>query len=90
MKSVAIVIVLALVQYLWFTLRVGAGRPKHGIDAPRTSGDEAWERKFRVQQNTLEQLMLFIPAIVLFGFYPRLLLDSIHVGVGELLTRLGV
>ena len=69
MKSVAIVIVLALVQYLWFTVRVGAGRPKHGINAPRTSGDEAWERKFRVQQNTLEQLMLFIPAIVLFGYY---------------------
>jgi NADH-quinone oxidoreductase subunit M len=28
--------------------------------------------------------------LILFGFYPRLLLDSIHVGVGELLSRLGV
>jgi NADH-quinone oxidoreductase subunit M len=27
--------------------------------------------------------------LILFGFYPRLLLDSIHVGVGEFLTRLG-
>jgi uncharacterized MAPEG superfamily protein len=70
MESVAIIILLALVQYLWFTVRVGAGRPKHGVDAPRTSGDEeAWERKFRVQQNTMEQLVLFIPAIVLFGVY---------------------
>jgi NADH-quinone oxidoreductase subunit M len=28
--------------------------------------------------------------LILFGFYPRLLLDSIHVGVGEFLMRLGV
>lgn len=69
MESVAIVILLALAQYLWFTVRVGAGRPKHGIDAPRTSGDENWERMFRVQQNTLEQLAVFLPAIVLFGVY---------------------
>lgn len=69
MESVAVIVLLALVQYLWFTLRVGAGRSKHGVNAPRTSGDETWERKFRVQQNTLEQLTLFIPAIALFGFY---------------------
>lgn len=69
MESVTIVILLALVQYVWFTVRVGAGRPKHGIAAPRTSGSEAWERMFRVQQNTMEQLVVFIPAIVLFGMY---------------------
>ena len=32
-------------------------------------GNEAWERLYRVQQNTLEQLVVFIPALVLFGVY---------------------
>ena len=34
-----------------------------------TTGDPNFERHFRVQQNTLEQLAIFIPAIWLFGFY---------------------
>jgi uncharacterized membrane protein YecN with MAPEG domain len=69
MEYTALVLLAALGQYLYFTIRVGAGRPKYGIDAPRTSGNEAWERLFRVQQNTLEQLIVFIPALLLFGFY---------------------
>lgn len=69
MKFAAIVILVALLQYLYFTLRVGAGRAKYGVQAPDTSGNEAWERLFRVQQNTLEQLVIFIPAMALFGMY---------------------
>ena len=69
MEYTALVLLAALGQYLYFTMRVGAGRPKYGVDAPKTSGDEAWERLFRVQQNTLEQLIVFIPALLLFGFY---------------------
>lgn len=69
MESIAIVVMLALVQYLWFTLRVGAGRPKYGVEAPHTSGNETWERMFRVQQNTLEQLVVFIPAVLMFGAF---------------------
>ena len=69
MEYTALVLLAALGQYLFFTLRVGAARPKYGIDAPRTSGDEAWERLFRVQQNTLEQLIVFIPALLLFAYY---------------------
>jgi uncharacterized membrane protein YecN with MAPEG domain len=69
MKFAAIVILVALLQYLYFTLRVGAGRAKYGVQAPDTSGNEAWERLFRVQQNTLEQLIVFIPALALFSMY---------------------
>jgi uncharacterized membrane protein YecN with MAPEG domain len=69
MEYTALVLLAALGQYLYFTVRVGAARGKYGIDAPRTSGDETWERLFRVQQNTLEQLIVFIPALVLFGLY---------------------
>jgi uncharacterized MAPEG superfamily protein len=69
MEYMALVLLAALVQYLYFSMRVGAARGKYGIDAPRTSGDENWERLFRLQQNTLEQLIVFIPALLLFGNY---------------------
>jgi uncharacterized MAPEG superfamily protein len=69
MEYTALVVLLALVQFTWFTLRVGAARSKYGVTAPKTSGNENWERLFRVQQNTMEQLVLFIPTMLIFSFY---------------------
>jgi len=69
MEYTAAIVLLALAQYLFFTLRVGAARTRYGVEAPHTSGHEVWERLFRVQQNTLEQLIVFIPAMVMFGLY---------------------
>lgn len=69
MEYTALVIVVALAQYLFFTFRVGAARGKFGINAPSTAGDENWERLFRVQQNTMEQLIIFIPSMVVFSAY---------------------
>lgn len=69
MEKTVLVILLALVQYTWFSLRVGIARPKYGVNAPKTTGDENWERLFRVQQNTLEQLALFVPGMLAFAFY---------------------
>jgi hypothetical protein len=69
MEYTALVIVVALAQYLFFTFRVGAARGKFGINAPSTTGDENWERLFRVQQNTMEQLIIFIPSMVVFSAY---------------------
>ena len=69
MEKTVLVVLLALVQYTWFSLRVGIARPKYGVNAPKTTGDENWERLFRVQQNTLEQLVLFIPGMLAFAFY---------------------
>lgn len=53
--SIAIILI-ALLQYLTFTFRVGLSRGKYTVRVPKTNGDEQWERIFRVQQNTLEQL----------------------------------
>jgi glutathione S-transferase len=69
MNNVYFLILLALVQYIFLTWRVGSARVKYGIDAPRTTGNDAFERVFRVQQNTLEQLMVFIPGILLFAHF---------------------
>lgn len=69
MEIPAVFVLLALFQYVGFTLRVGAGRARYKVDAPRTTGEEAWERLFRIQQNTLEQLVVFIPGMVLFAHF---------------------
>ena len=69
MKYTALIVILALVQYTWFSIRVGSARGKYGVEAPATSGNENWERLFRVQMNTLEQLIVFIPLIFIFSIY---------------------
>ncbi|HTY48458.1 MAG TPA: MAPEG family protein, partial [Steroidobacteraceae bacterium] len=44
-------------------------RGKYGVHAPAITGHPVFERTFRVQQNTLELLIIFVPAIALFGTY---------------------
>ena len=67
MEAVTIVLVLALMQFYWFGLEVGRMRGKHQVKAPSITGAPEFERMFRVQQNTLEQLVMFIPALWLFA-----------------------
>ncbi len=69
MEVIAIVTVLALIQYFIFSFDVGKARVKYGVSAPSTSGNPDFERAFRVQQNTLEQLIQFLPALWIFGYY---------------------
>jgi uncharacterized membrane protein YecN with MAPEG domain len=69
MPYATLIVLLALIQYVWFTMRVGMARGKYKVDAPACAGNEIFERLFRVQQNTLEQLIVFIPATFAFAFY---------------------
>ena len=69
MKYAALIILIALAQYLFFTGLVGLKRGKLGVKAPQTSGHDVWERMFRVQQNTMEQLVIFIPSMIAFSMY---------------------
>jgi glutathione S-transferase len=69
MELVAIVIALALMQYVAFGMLVGRARIKYGVKAPATSGHEVFERYFRVHQNTLELMTAFAPSVWLFGTY---------------------
>lgn len=59
----------ALLTYCWFLLKVGQARKKFGVEAPKTTGNADFERIFRVQQNTVEQMVLFLPSLWIFGFY---------------------
>ena len=69
MHYVALVGLLALLQYLVFGMLVGRARVKYGVKAPAVTGHEVFERHFRVQQNTLELLVVFLPALWLFALY---------------------
>ena len=69
MEPVAVVIVLALVQFIAFGMLVAWARGKYGVKAPAVTGHETFDRYFRVHQNTLELLVAFVPAIWLFGMY---------------------
>jgi glutathione S-transferase len=67
MEAVTIVTVLALMQFYWFGIEVGKMRVKHQCKAPAITGAPEFERMFRVQQNTMEQIVMFLPALWLFA-----------------------
>jgi len=68
MSLVILVIVLALMEFMAFSFQVGMARMKYGVNAPAISGHPVFERYFRVQQNTLEQLVVFVPALLAFSW----------------------
>ena len=69
MEYTAIIILVALMQFTFFTIRTGLARITYGVKAPSTAGNETWGRLYRIQQNTMEQLIVFIPGMVIFAMY---------------------
>lgn len=69
MEAIAIVTILALIQFFVFSLQVGQARGKHGVKAPACSGVPEFERVFRVQQNTMEQLVVLLPLMWVYGYF---------------------
>ncbi|ELR97016.1 MAPEG family protein [Gloeocapsa sp. PCC 73106] len=88
----SIITVLTLIVYFVITLNVGRARFKYGVKPPATTGDPNFERALRVQQNTLEQLVFFLPLLWIFSYYisPRwgLILGAIWL-VGRILYAWG-
>ena len=69
MEWIVLVTLLVAIEYFWLAIMVGKCRSETGISAPATVGNDKFERVFRVQQNTLEQLVIFFPALWVFGYY---------------------
>ena len=69
MELPAIVTLIALLEYLFFAFKVGFSREKYNVLAPAVSGNPVWERLYRVQQNTLEQLIVFLPALWICSYF---------------------
>jgi len=66
---VAIVTLLSLLVYVWMILRIPGARRRTGIDAPAMTGHPELERHLRIQANTVEWLVIYLPALWLFAIY---------------------
>jgi glutathione S-transferase len=66
----AVVTVLTVFLGLYTMMLVGRMRGKHNVLAPAVIGAPEFERAFRVQMNTLEQVVLFLPVLWLATVYP--------------------
>jgi glutathione S-transferase len=65
LNGVYLIILAVLVFYIVVMVNCGRMRVRHNIVAPSTSGHPEFERAFRVQMNTLEHLVPFLPAVLL-------------------------
>ena len=59
----AAVTIVALIVYFVVGANVARARGRYQVVAPAVDGHPAFARIYRVQQNTLEQLVLFLPAL---------------------------
>ena len=87
MEFVALVTLLLVFQYLTFMMLCGMARAKGDVQAPAVSGDEMFERAYRVQMNTLEQLAVTLPALWICAMYYRPLVAA-ALGLAFFLGRL--
>ena len=67
-RELELVTLLALLEYSILGLMVGRARVKYGVEAPATTGNPEFERYFRVHVNTLESLIVFLPAVWIFSY----------------------
>ena len=86
MEAVAVISALVLIQYLVFAAKVGQARGKHDIKAPAIVGNVEFERIFRIHQNTMEQLIVFLPSLWIFAYYVHAL-GAAALGVVFLIAR---
>jgi glutathione S-transferase len=63
----SLVTILSLIVYFVLIINVGRARAKYKVMPPQMSGEPDFERVIRVQQNTLEQIVIFLPALWVFS-----------------------
>lgn len=63
---VTLLIVLLMVVT---AMNVGRARVRHGIKAPAVTGNETFERAYRVQMNTIEAAVVLLPALWIYAAY---------------------
>ena len=80
MNTIDAIAMLAVLQYLIFGGQVAWARGKFALAAPAVSGDERFERYYRVQMNTLELLVALVPALYIANrYWPEWLVATLGV-----------
>jgi glutathione S-transferase len=81
LQGVGLVTIFSLILFFVLTINVGIARAKYNVPVPQISGNENFERVFRVQQNTLEQLIMFLPALWLFSLFVNAIAANVLGGI---------
>lgn len=82
----ALVTVLTVLLLIGTAMLVGHARGKHGIKAPATTGNPDFERVFRVQMNTQEATLAFLPTLWVAAHYASALVAGV-LGLAWLAAR---
>jgi glutathione S-transferase len=81
----ALATLIALAVFVWTMVLVSLARKRYGVAAPACTGNEEFERRFRVQMNTLEQLVLLLPILWLCAIW----VGELYAGIGGLVWSIG-
>lgn len=65
----ALVAALTVLLLVVLAYNVGRARGRYRVKAPATNGPPEFERVYRVQMNTFEAALMFLPSLWLFGHY---------------------
>lgn len=79
MPMVHAVIALAAIECFAFGILVGRARSLYKVDAPAITGHPVFERYYRVHYNTLELMVCFVPAMLVFATYVS---EAVAAGLG--------
>lgn len=60
---IALVTLATVLLLFWVAVLVGRARGKYGVKAPATTGPDGFDRAYRVQMNTQESALMFLPAL---------------------------
>lgn len=63
MVYVTLATLLAVFYTFFLSMKVGKMRDTHNVQSPATTGNIEFERAFRAHQNTIEQLVIFLPCL---------------------------
>ncbi|MDP1698279.1 MAG: MAPEG family protein [Xanthomonadaceae bacterium] len=83
---IALITLLTVVLMMVTAMLVGKARGKYSVQAPATTGHPDFERAYRVQANTLEAAVAFLPALWVAGSYSSSTIAAL-LGVVWLLGR---
>lgn len=70
-QLVPLVVLLNVLLLIWAMVEVGRARVRYRVPPPATSGPVEFESRFRVQMNTTEQTLMFLPTLWLCSTYFR-------------------
>jgi glutathione S-transferase len=67
--NTAFITLLTVFLMFGLTFNVGRARGKYQVKAPEVSGHELFERAYRIQLNTIENVLMFLPALWLYAIF---------------------